>query len=75
MENSERLGRQGIEPSTSRLPVSERSTAQPLVGPRTNSLTSMPYPGLLVQQPASLTTAPLGRPPYKEGKLLLFLFR
>ena len=49
MENSERLGRQarlGIKLGTSRLPVFEHRIAQPLVGLRTDSLTSMPYPGL-----------------------------
>ena len=48
MEISEWLGRQarrGIEPGTFRLPVSECRTAQPLVGPRTENLTPMPYPG------------------------------
>ena len=47
-ENFERLGRQarpGIEPGTSHLLVLERRTAQPLVGLRTDNLTSMPYPG------------------------------
>ena len=64
MENSERLGRQarpGIEPDTSRPRVFERRTAQPLVGARTDSLTSMPYPEPLVEQLASLVTTPLGR--------------
>ena len=45
-ENSERPGRQarpGIEPGTSRLPVFERRITQPLVRPRTDSLTSMLY--------------------------------
>ena len=36
--------RPGIERGTSHLPVLESSTAL-LVGPRTNNLTSMPYPG------------------------------
>ena len=47
-ESSERLSRQPrpwIEPGTSNLPVLEHRIAQPLVGPRTDSLTSMPYPG------------------------------
>ena len=47
-ENSEQLGRQvrpGIEPGTSRLPVLERRTAQTLVGPKADNLTSMSYPG------------------------------
>ena len=47
-ENSERLGQQaqqGIEPGTSRQPVFEYRTAQLLTGPKTDSLTSMPYPG------------------------------
>ena len=65
-ENSERLGQQvrpGIEPGPSRLLVLERRTMQPLVEPRTDNLTSMPHwnPRPLVQQPTSLTTAPLGR--------------
>ena len=48
MENSEQLSRQarqGIEPGTSRLTVLKHITAQPLVGPRTEVLTSMRYPG------------------------------
>ena len=47
-ENSEWLGRQerlGIEPDTSRLPVLVRRITQPLVGSRTDNLTSMPYRG------------------------------
>ena len=47
MQNSERLGpqaRPGIEYGTFPLPVFECRTAQPLVEPRTDSLTSMPYP-------------------------------
>ena len=42
-----RLGQQvrpRIEHNTFRLPFYRRTT-QPLVGPRTDSLTSMPYPG------------------------------
>ena len=57
IENFERLGRQArprIEPDTSRLPVYESCTTLPLVGPRTNSLTSMPYPGF---EPGTLGTA------------------
>ena len=49
MENSERLSRQarpGIEHGTSYQPVLENRTVLPLVGPRTDSLTSMPYPGM-----------------------------
>ena len=60
-EISVRLGRQeqpGMEPGTSSLLVLERRIAQLLVRPRMNNLTSMPYPGPLMQQPASLTTAP-----------------
>ena len=48
MENSERLSRQarpGIEHGTSYQPVLENRTVLPLVGPRTDSLTSMPYLG------------------------------
>ena len=48
MENFERLGQQarpGFEPGIFRLPVLERRTTYPLVGPRMGSLTSMPYPG------------------------------
>ena len=47
-ENFEQLGRQArpeIEPGTSRLLVLECRTAQPLVEPRMDSLTSMPYLG------------------------------
>ena len=47
-ENSERLGQQarpGIEPGTSCLLIFERRTTLPLVGPRTDRLPSMPYPG------------------------------
>ena len=47
-ENSEQLGRQArpkIEPGTSRLPNFQRRAAQPLVRTKTDSLTSIPYPG------------------------------
>ena len=47
-ENFEWLGRQArpkVEPDISRLPVFERRIAQPLMGPRTDRLTSMPYLG------------------------------
>ena len=65
MENSERLGRQArlqIEPGTSRLPVFEcshwwsqgRTARHPCLIRDSN-------PEPLVQQPASLTTAPFGR--------------
>ena len=63
-KNSERLGRQvrpGNEPGKSCLPVFEHRSAQPLLGPRTDNLISMPYPGPLVQQSAILRTASLGR--------------
>ena len=49
MENSERLGRQarpGIEPGTSRQPVLKRRIAQPLVGPRTDSIVIHVLPGI-----------------------------
>ena len=48
MEKSERIGRQarlGIELDTSRLPVLKHKTAQPLVGPRTDSFNILSYPG------------------------------
>ena len=47
-ENSERLGRQmrrRIKLGTYRLPIFSSEPPPPLVGPRTDSLTSMPYPG------------------------------
>ena len=74
MENSERLGRQarlGIEPGTSRLPVFERRTTQPLEGPRTDSLTSMP----LVQQLVFPAIAPLGRPYMDRYKICIAVRR
>ena len=40
-----RQARPGIEPGTSRLQVLQRRTAQSLVGPRTDNVTSMPQPG------------------------------
>ena len=46
-EISKRLGRQarpGVEPGTSRFQVFECRIAQPLAGPKTGSLASMPYP-------------------------------
>ena len=73
-ENSERLGRQarpGIEPGTSRLPVFERRTTQPLEGPRTDSLTSMP----LVQQLVFPAIAPLGRPYMDRYKICIAVRR
>ena len=48
-ENSECLGpqaRPGTEPGTSRLPVLKRRTAQPLVGPRTESFNIYALPGI-----------------------------
>ena len=47
-ENSEWLNQQvrpGIEPGASHPPVLERRIAQPQVEPRTDHLTTMPYPG------------------------------
>ena len=59
-----RQARPGIELGTSRLPVFERRIAQPLVGPRTDNLTSMLYPefepGTFGEQPASLVLTSLG---------------
>ena len=49
MENSERLGRQtrpSVEPVSSFLTFFSGGTALPLVGRRTDILTSMPYPGI-----------------------------
>ena len=67
-ENSKRLGRQsrsGIELSTSHPSVLESRTAQPLVGLRTDNVTSTSYPGF---KPGTfdvaagfLTSVPLGR--------------
>ena len=45
MEGLDQKARPEIEPGTSRLPDAERRTAQSLVGPRTDSLTSMSNPG------------------------------
>ena len=41
----DRQARPEIKPGTSRLQAFERRTAQPLVGPRMDNLTSMLYPG------------------------------
>ena len=63
-ENSERLGGQArpqIEPGTSHLPVFESRTALPLLGPRTDSLTSIPNPKF---EPGTFSAA-AGFPSYR----------